>query len=67
MDSVTKRLLEAGQHATAALHGLGDSVAGSEIDLLCTPSDGGYVSLWSGLQICAEAVGEATVSLRPCC
>ncbi|MFL0458730.1 hypothetical protein ACH0CV_15505 [Brachybacterium paraconglomeratum] len=64
MDSVTKRLLEAGQHATAALHGLGDSVAGSEIDLLCTPSDGGYVSLWSGLQICAEAVGEATVSLR---
>lgn len=64
MDPVMKRLLDAGEYATAAQQGLDDPTPGYEIDLLCSPSDRGYVSLWSGLQMCAEAVGEATVSLR---
>lgn len=64
MDPVMKRLLDAGEHATAAQQGLDAPAPGSEIDLLCTPSDGGYISLWSGLKRCAEAVGEATAVLR---
>ena len=64
MDPVMKRLLAAGEHATAAQRGLDDPTPDCEIDLLCTPSDKGYVSLWSGLHLCAEAVGEATVLLR---
>lgn len=64
MDPVIKRLLDAGEHATAAQQGFDHPTPDSEIDLLCTPSEGGYVSLRSGLQLCAEAVGEATAVLR---
>lgn len=64
MDPVMKRLLAAGEHATAAQRGLDDPTPDSEIDLLCAPSNDGYVSLRSGLQLCAEAVGEAAAVLR---
>ena len=39
MDPVMKRLLAAGEHATAAQRGLDDPTPGSEIDLLSPPGE----------------------------